>query len=199
MEKVDRRVRRTHRLLREALISLSMEYGYDAVSIKAITDRADVAYVTFFRHFRDKDDLLNQMLSEIVNEVENAARTSDLFTEGVYIFQQVQSNADLYRILITQPGTNRVLQQLKQKLVNHLRKHCMPLFQPGAPLPPELALHYSVMSLIALVEWWLEHDLCYSPEQMSRYYQHLITSVLKGGAPVLMTIPNDSAPDKRNA
>lgn len=177
MEKMDRRVRRTHRLLREALISLSIEQGYDAVTIKAITERADVAYVTFFRHYRDKDDLLNQTLADIVAEIERTTLASDPLTEGLHIFRQVQSNADLYRILITQPGANNVLKQLKQQLMNHLRQHCTPLFRPDAPLPPELAMHHVVSSLIALVEWWLEHDMCYSPEQMSVFYDRLLTKI----------------------
>ena len=52
--KEDRRVTRTRKLLTEALISLSLEKGYEAVTIRDITDRAGVGYATFFRHIRRK-------------------------------------------------------------------------------------------------------------------------------------------------
>ena len=60
MAMLDRRVKRTQRLLAEALISLTLEKGYDAVSIRDITERADVAYATFFRHHEDKEALLDE-------------------------------------------------------------------------------------------------------------------------------------------
>ncbi len=47
-DNIDRRVKRSQRLLGEALMSLILEKGYEAVTIRDITQRADVAYVTFF-------------------------------------------------------------------------------------------------------------------------------------------------------
>ena len=54
----DRRVRRTRRLLREALVSLILERGWDAVSVLDVCARADVGRSTFYVHFADKEALL---------------------------------------------------------------------------------------------------------------------------------------------
>ena len=63
MEHVDRRVRRTKKSLAEALIDLALEKAYDEITIQEITDRADIGYRTFFRHYSDKDELLEDVLS----------------------------------------------------------------------------------------------------------------------------------------
>ncbi len=68
MEKVDRRIKRTQKLLQEALISLTLEKGYDEVTIREITDRADVGYTTFFRHYPDKEALLADVLNLMKEE-----------------------------------------------------------------------------------------------------------------------------------
>ena len=68
-EKVDPRVRRTRRMLRDALVSLIMEKEYASISIKEITDRAEVAYITFFRHFESQDQLLMESLEEVLVEL----------------------------------------------------------------------------------------------------------------------------------
>ena len=47
-DKVDRRIKRTQKLLQEALIELTLEKGFDDVTIRDITERADVGYTTFF-------------------------------------------------------------------------------------------------------------------------------------------------------
>jgi len=65
----DRRIRRTQQLLAQALIALTLEKGYEAVTIREITERADVGYATFFRHYHDKDALLQEVLDALVEEI----------------------------------------------------------------------------------------------------------------------------------
>src|SRR5687768_7190119 len=69
VEKVDRRIQRTQELLSTALLELILERGYEAVTIKDVTERANVAYVTFFRHYRDLDELLVQRLTAGIAEL----------------------------------------------------------------------------------------------------------------------------------
>ncbi|MEM6707029.1 MAG: TetR/AcrR family transcriptional regulator, partial [Acidobacteriota bacterium] len=56
--KPDRRVTRTKRLLRQALMELVREKDYARITVQDILDRADVGRSTFYTHYRDKDDLL---------------------------------------------------------------------------------------------------------------------------------------------
>src|SRR5437879_11312519 len=53
MDLQDRRVKRTQKALARALIELTLEKGYEAITIRDITDKAEVGYATFFRHYHD--------------------------------------------------------------------------------------------------------------------------------------------------
>ena len=44
MEKVDRRIQRTQDLLGDALVSLIVEKGYDEVTIRDVTERANESW-----------------------------------------------------------------------------------------------------------------------------------------------------------
>lgn len=55
---VDRRVRRTRGRLKEALLELMHERGYEGLTVREIADRADVGRSTFYDHFESKEDLL---------------------------------------------------------------------------------------------------------------------------------------------
>lgn len=55
---LDRRVRRTRRRLKEALLTLIDERGYEGITVQDIADRADVGRSTFYSHFASKEDLL---------------------------------------------------------------------------------------------------------------------------------------------
>lgn len=53
-----RRKQRTRNALKQAAMDLLLAYGYDNLTVQAITDRADFARGTFYVHFADKDDIV---------------------------------------------------------------------------------------------------------------------------------------------
>src|SRR5512134_4005863 len=116
---VDPRVRRTRRLLREAMVSLVTEKDYGSITIRNVTDRAEVAYITFFRHFESLDDLLMEVLDEGLAElrghIETLARQSEasaLETEGRLIFEYIEQNADLFHILLKSQSVTRIRKKI---------------------------------------------------------------------------------------
>ena len=56
----DLRVRRTRKLLQQAFIECTIEKGFAALTVRDITERAMVNRSTFYRHYLDKYDLLEQ-------------------------------------------------------------------------------------------------------------------------------------------
>jgi len=196
MTKQDRRVRRTQNLLGDALVSLILEKGYEAVTIKDVTERADVAYVTFFRHYSDIDELLKQRLDTIVEAVierlekathidvaladatlqslrEEAAR------EGALIFEHAQEQQTLYRILLGSPGAVHVVKHLKRKIAAHINFECQQtLGDRIVPVPVEILANHAAGAILNLVEWWLENDRPYSVEAMGEFYSRLIVEAV---------------------
>ncbi len=65
-ETPDRRVQKTKASLHDALIGLAREKPYPSIAVKEILDRANVGRSTFYTHFRDKDDLLESGIHEIL-------------------------------------------------------------------------------------------------------------------------------------
>jgi AcrR family transcriptional regulator len=98
--KVDPRVRRTRRILRDALVSLILEKDYASITIKEITDRAEVAYITFFRHYNGIDELLTEVLDEglveLLRHIEMLAGKSEdpaNEIEGKLIFEYIDQQS----------------------------------------------------------------------------------------------------------
>lgn len=66
MEKEDRRIRRTKRLLRQALAELMDEKEFKDITVKEITERADLNRGTFYFHYTDTYDLREKIEDELV-------------------------------------------------------------------------------------------------------------------------------------
>jgi AcrR family transcriptional regulator len=173
MEVQDRRVRRTQHLLAEALIALTLEKGYEAVTIRDITERADIGYATFFRHYRDKDELLKDVLDVVLNELNELLCTplpaADPTTTGVLLFRYVQEHEEVVRVLLK---SHTLRQNSIQAATLSTISKTMP--QPDSIVPPEIAAHHIVASTMTLIEWWLDHQMPYPAERMGMIYAELI-------------------------
>src|SRR3954467_14417133 len=104
MAVLDKRIKRTQKRLASALIDLTLQKGYEAVTIRDITDYADVGYATFFRHYHTKDDLLEDVSDVVVEALvgrlfPNNAK-DDPAQVGVILFRYVEENSELIRVLL---------------------------------------------------------------------------------------------------
>ena len=54
----DLRIIRTKESIREALVELIEEKGFEAITVKDITTRAKINRGTFYAHYQDKYDLM---------------------------------------------------------------------------------------------------------------------------------------------
>jgi AcrR family transcriptional regulator len=170
----DRRIRRTQQLLARALISLTLENGYEAVTIRDITTRADVGYATFFRHYKDKNELLQDVVEVVLEELVDLflleASTSEKEEVGLVLFQYVQKNTEVVRLLFS---TSDVLERLIVLATGSFVDMHKDL--PESPIIPlEIAANHVVSASIALVRWWLANNMPHSPEQMGQIYYELI-------------------------
>ena len=192
---VDPRVRRTRRMLRDALISLILEKDFASISIKEITERAEVAYITFFRHFESLDQLLmevlNEGLAELLEHIETLAKQSEntaLETEGRLIFEYIEQKADLFRILLKSQSVTRVRKKVVRNIAAIFQKACLPLARSGNPLATAIMSNHIATSLLALIEWWLDNKMTPPPPQMGKVYKSLIIDSTVGAVRSLSVI-----------
>ncbi|MBV9790850.1 MAG: helix-turn-helix transcriptional regulator, partial [Chloroflexi bacterium] len=69
----DVRVQRSRMLIQHALFELTVEQGFAAVTVRDIARRAQINRSTFYRHYLDKYDVLNQYLDQLQADVADAA------------------------------------------------------------------------------------------------------------------------------
>ena len=194
--KQDRRVQRTRQALRKALLELIKEKGYDSISVEEITRQANLGRATFYLHYKDKEDLLVDKFNEIVNErarelseVPFSAWLPDLENPDqksknkpapplLMAFQHVANHADLYRILLKNEKSDRIFERIR-KIITQAISEFMRSKAESDPIPilfeAPIDLLASCFSgaLLSCVDWWLEQELSYSPEEMTYMFQRL--------------------------
>lgn len=112
----DLRVRRTQKLLREALIALIEERGFDALTVGEIAERAMVSRAAFYRHYQDKYDLVEKIFEEMIAEV---MRGLDPLRRSVIDRLGSQPSADPWGEIFEQAPEARATPEAWVKMFDH--------------------------------------------------------------------------------
>jgi AcrR family transcriptional regulator len=173
MNEDDIRVQRTQRALRQAFMDLINEHSYEDISVRAITQRAQVGYKTFYRHYQDKETLLYAILGDILQEGQTVLLppTSPQAAEQntLEAFRFAERYADLFRVLLRSPVAETLVQPLIDFGLAEGRR-----FFGGSDIPDELVAHHFVTGMLYLMRWWLEHGRPYGPDQMAEHVNRLL-------------------------
>lgn len=171
----DPRVRRTRRGLQEAFVRLILKQGYDSVSIQDIATEAEMARITFYRHYRDKEELLTDCLNTLYEEL--IARTESFSPQGLAsgyspvqaLYDHMQEQEALYRVLFSSRGTQTVIERLRHHIAGKAADAIRATGrQPIGGLPVELIAYHAASAQIGMAMWWLDHGKPYPAEYMAR-------------------------------
>jgi len=177
----DRRVRRTRAALREALMELMTEKGYDAVTVQDLIDRADVGRSTFYAHYTDKADLLDELLTELRGMLVPSASTDAPDRRrplrfSLEMFRHVSDQRVLLLGLIGPTGTSPVVAQIERMLTDVVRGELDGLVEPGTTprAPLDLVASSVVASYLAALRWWVDTEFTRTPEQMDAIFSAIV-------------------------
>ena len=180
-------------MLREALMALTFEKGYDAVTVEDITDRADVGRTTFYLHYHDKEDLLiesiNTLLDDLIATISvlplsawqvqpSPGSAARMETPISLVFEHAAENADLYRVILRGEGAFRAQRQIRQIIASAVddflrQKLEQENLQQSPVVPRDVFGYYFAGSLMGILTWWLESEMPYPPAQMAVMFQAL--------------------------
>ena len=185
----DRRVQKTHRLLRDALVSLIHEKSYDSIAVKEILERANVGRSAFYAHFDDK----NELLASGIHEMLHAKRPRPLpssaepFAKVVWFSLPVFEYIDGFRHTadpkMGRRGRLILHQHLRQVLTKEIADQVRAGVQhselPAGGIPPDLLVEYVVATFILVLNWWIESRSRHSPREVDDLFLALVLPTLQ--------------------
>jgi len=174
-KKLDPRILRTRSLLRNAVIDLVPEKGFDSITVQDITDRATLNRATFYLHYRDKHELLMDTFETLFNEVmpqpvdfgEALPEYAQQILETVFI--HISKYADFYCRLLGKEGDPLFISRVRDFVLQVIMAW-FKFLQPDeeqAIVPFEIVTNFLGSAYMGVILWWLEHDMPYSAEFMA--------------------------------
>ena len=195
----DRRVRKTRTQLHDALASLVHEKPYDDIVVKEILARADVGRSTFYAHYRDKDELLERGIRDMlcIDSAQSSARGTSPCDRLLGFSLPFLEHVEQFRV-----GGELPLDAIRAAPVHeHLRRvlesalgdalhagDAGPPFDTSA-VPTNLLVRHVAASFVLTLDWWLEHPTL-SAREVDACFRALV-------APIVRSVPSGTQPSVR--
>lgn len=180
---VDRRITKSKRALRTALIDLMEERGFDAVSVNDLCARADLNRGTFYNHFRDKEDLLAALEDEVMADLGRIQEQMASLTVRelmkyrvrkvplpllVNLFDYLREQGDFLHAVLGPGGDVRFGPRLRDAVCTNLIQSILHERYRNDPTPfVEYYVAFFASAYLGVIQRWLETGMQEDSEEMA--------------------------------
>lgn len=180
-EKFDRRVKYTKMVLKDSFINLLEEKDISKITIKEICEDADVNRATFYAHYSDQYDLMNQIQNDLFENIEKYLIAYSSDKESVFpldivekIFEYVRENARVCKLLLSDRGDlffqKRVFMLVYERIISDITKSGEITKEDA-----EYIYAFTLTGCIGAIQKWLDDDMKKSPRYMAKMILKLTT------------------------
>ncbi|MFB7816400.1 TetR/AcrR family transcriptional regulator C-terminal domain-containing protein [Paenibacillus chitinolyticus] len=179
-EKIDRRKARTRQLLYEAFIELLKEKNSDAITVTDVSSRAGVNRGTFYLHYRDMPDMLQQLQDEVFQSIKNHAKQfnhqeairfvdrDELYPVSVELFKEIARHAEFLRLMFGPQGDISYAGRFRKLMASTIYEKIRYIPPVTSSMPRDYFIAYISYANFGMLLHWIESGLSHTPEQMTR-------------------------------
>lgn len=180
--KNDHRTRVTKAMIRKAFTTILMTKPIQSISIKELCEMAQINRSTFYLHYTDIYDLLNQIEEEMFEAIkialepviESGDGSPNYLAITTGLFQCIKDNADLCIVTLGNYGDKA----FAMKLIDYGRALCMENYRKfyKSATPQQIEYYYAFVSsgCIGLLQKWFDDGLVVTPGEIASMAENLM-------------------------
>jgi AcrR family transcriptional regulator len=169
------------------------ERPYGTITVEDVVSRADVSRSTFYSHFDGKDDLLTSHYAQFFDFIasESMRRDGASLRIAPMAFMVAHLAEDRYRDFyraLTRTGKMTSLRALAVERLSAKFESELNLLGRGRDprIPVQVIAHFVAATFLDLIEWWVDNERPYPPQQMQAIFDGLVRPAIERaiGVPV---------------
>ena len=171
MNKDDRRVRKTKKVLRDGLAELMLEKELRNITVRELVDKVDIHRATFYVHYQDIYDLYEQIENSVVKEIITQMDDVSLSDEQFYhkLVEYIYDNKMICRILLTQKGTRSFRQRIEAEMeIRYVRDFGTEYYKDRDINEFRSLVQYHISGCLTIIQKWVESNFDGTKEEISR-------------------------------
>ena len=187
-ETADRRIKYTKTMLKNGIIELLEEYPISKITVKKLCETADINRSTFYAHYSDAYDLLQQLEREVLQELMEhiskhtfTEKTEEIVQVLNVMLEYIGENSDLFKVLLSENGNSSfqkdIMQITQQKSITDLYNS-----KNIDARTSEYIQSFLLSGSISVIKEWLQAGMVETPQELSKLIAKLLYEGLLGVA-----------------
>ncbi len=172
----DARVIQTRRALHQSLLGLLEHSALERISVREIADRAGVGYNTYYRHYPDKETLLEDIVAEEIEQLVSLSvpvlDAEDTLAACRTLCGYVDENKTSWKTLLTGGASG----SLREEFVLRSREIAESRARENDWLPIEIGVVIITSGIFELLAWWLSQENPLPIDRVASICQQIIVS-----------------------
>ena len=184
----DRRARRSRKLLKESLLELMKRKTFSDISVRDVTDAADMNRATFYLHYSGTAELLQSVEEDLLSELQALvdSHMQETFAVGSVapVFEPVLDFAVEHRetctVLFASSEASGFFQSIQQLVHENGAPLVRTWFRPADPRLTDYLLNFLAWGFIGLLAEWFEKDMALPKAELLDATQRLADNAAAG-------------------
>ena len=172
--RIDRRVVRTKQQIRQALIELLHEKSEGSISIRELTQKAQINRGTFYIHYKDIHDLMEHLVDDAVDKLVGVCRRHppaqtprESYPFLTDLFETLQSDPQLFTILLGATGSHAYSERICIAIQENFLDDLLSVFYSADPKQRQIASGFIVSGCLHEALAWLEGGMKETPDEIA--------------------------------
>lgn len=172
----NRSVRNTKRRLRESLMKLVLRKQLGSITVKELTNDADVNRSTFYFHYQDVKALVKEMEEVFFKDFSTALNAIDQKSHDsiTILVKCLEGHMDLCKIVLGENGDMEFLEQMKQII----EEKCSKIWKEAVPQmsDQDLAIldSFLIGGVVSTLQSWVRNENRQSSDDLALVLNRLI-------------------------
>lgn len=170
MTKMDRRVLKSQEAIKKAILELMSEKSFDDITIRDISDRANVNRGTIYLHYMDKYDLLDKLIEEHIGNLRELCHSASemTFQEGNYVwFEYFGNNHLFFSTMLNTKSASYFRSRFLDLVVQEYKVEVDVTEGKNQGLNEDVILQFLGAAVVGAVEWWFRNGMPLPPRVMA--------------------------------
>lgn len=170
MPKVDRRILKSQEAIKKAVVELLSEKDFDDTTMQEISDRANVNRKTIYLHYKDKYDLLDNLIEGHIQALRTICYPETEHLDEVQItwFEYFEKNYGFFSAVLAGKGAPFFRKRFLEFVIEDIRNGWELTEGRAKGLDEEILVNFFAPAYVGLVEWWFVNQMPYPASVMNK-------------------------------
>ena len=177
VKQTDLRVVRTRKMIKEAFVELMDSVGFSKITIDSLAKKAFINRNTFYLHYTDKFDLLEQLQNEILDGLKEIVKDIpiELMKErGMYneksiviihqVYCYIEANSRFFLLMMREDGDHSFILKFTNTIKNVILEKIAAV---GIKPPPRYIFAIMTGVFTGIIGEWLNSGMRESPDELA--------------------------------